>query len=112
MQIRNPYAGSDPLQITAITVNGVQSNMSLVSYPFVNIDDDVAEMLVRWKGNGYDFSKAWTKEKGWLDISEYEERKAFEIEKAELARQKERARIRTKPLEVKHEDLETTPDTE
>lgn len=113
--IRNPYAGSDPLQITAITTDNQRYNMSLTSYPYVEIDNDVTEMLVRWQGPGYDLSKAWTKEKGWLEISEYEERKAFEAEKADLERQKERNRIRTKPLEVKvtpSEDNTPTPDPE
>jgi hypothetical protein len=119
MRIHNPYAGSDPLQVTAITADNRRYTMSLTSYPYVDIDDDVLEMLVRWQGPGYDISKAWTKEKGWLEISEYEERKAFEAEKAELERQKERNRIRTKPLAVQldlkvtpSEDNPTTPDPE
>lgn len=112
MQIRNPYAGSNPLQVTAITEDGRQYTMGLTSYPYIEVEDDIKEMLVRWTGPGYDLAKAWTKEKGWLEISEYEERKAFEAEKAELARQKERTRVRTKPLEVKHEDPQTPSDPE
>lgn len=112
MRIHNPYAGSDPLQVTAITADNRRYSMSLTSYPYVDVDDDVTEMLVRWQGPGYDVSKAWTKEKGWLEIKEYEERKAFEAEKQLFETAKARQRnLKFPPSDVKEVqlDLKVTP---
>jgi predicted RNA-binding protein (virulence factor B family) len=98
MQLANPFPGTQPLDILAITTDGDKIECGTVSYPFIDIGSDVCEMLVSWKGTSH--KRAWTKAAGWTTVEVYmtsKERAAKELAAKELA-EKQR-----KP-EVKHEN--------
>lgn len=100
MQIRNPFVGTDPITCEIINTSGVKNNMSCMSTPLITVEDDTVEMLARWNFRGNTIVKVWTKANGWLEMSEYEERKEHERAKAEL----EKAREALKRKQRKHED--------
>jgi hypothetical protein len=113
MQIRNPHPGTLPLQMLAITSEGKQYTMSCISNPLIDVADDVVELVTRWQGPTYDISKVWTAKAGcWLEMAEYNERKAFEAEKVELERLKKIKKTIKTPrpvLDVKVTNEDNTP---
>lgn len=116
MQVRNPYNGTEPLQCLCITATGEQYPMSCISTPLIDVRDNVTEMVTRWVGNGYDHTKVWTADMGWMEMSEYqvrkqlqEDRRQLEEEQRKFKARKERAQLAVK--ETPHED-DPTPELE
>lgn len=107
MQIRNPFVGTDPVQCELLNSRGEKHKFSSLSKPLIEVGDDTVEMLARWNFRGSVMVKVWMKDKGWLEVSEYEERKAHEQAKVEL----EKAREALKRKQRKHEDS-TPPSNE
>lgn len=108
MQIRNPYVGTEPLKCLAVTLAGDKYPLSMISTPLLTVNDDVSELIVEWPWQGQVQSKVWTQAKGWLEVCEYHERKAFEAERAELAEARKR-QVKKQPHSKVPDETNQTP---
>lgn len=100
MQIRNPFTGSDPLNLLVLTSDGQKTPMQTVSRPLLELPDDTVEAFIECPFRGQKLVKVWTKQHGLMEVDEYESRKRLAEEKAEFEKAKQRRR-REPQLDVK-----------
>ncbi len=111
MQIRNPFVGTDPIVCELMNSRGEKTRYSCVSKPLIEVDDDTIELLARWNLRGTTVMKVWTKGNGWLEVSEYEERKEHARAKEELEKAKEALKRKQRKNEDHTPPADSIPET-